>query len=33
MQDGRQVEQSPASEFFTSPRTPEAAAFLEGERL
>jgi tungstate transport system ATP-binding protein len=33
LQDGRQVEQSPAREFFVSPRTTEAAAFLEGERL
>jgi len=31
--DGRVVEQSPAREFFVSPRTAEAAAFLEGERL
>ena len=33
LQEGRQVEQSPASEFFVAPRTAEAAAFLEGERL
>jgi tungstate transport system ATP-binding protein len=33
LQDGRQVEQSPAREFFVSPRTAEAEAFLEGERL
>jgi tungstate transport system ATP-binding protein len=33
MQEGRQVEQSPADRFFVSPRTAEAAAFLEGERL
>jgi len=33
LQDGRQIEQSPAQEFFVSPRTSEAAAFLEGERL
>ncbi len=33
MQDGRQIEHSRAAGFFVSPRTPEAAAFLEGERL
>jgi tungstate transport system ATP-binding protein len=33
LQEGRQVEQSPAGEFFVSPRTTEAVAFLEGERL
>jgi tungstate transport system ATP-binding protein len=30
---GRVTERTPASEFFASPRSPEAAAFLEGERL
>jgi tungstate transport system ATP-binding protein len=33
LSEGRQVEHSTAAQFFTSPRTPEAAAFLEGERL
>ena len=33
LQEGRQVEQSRAREFFVSPRTEEAASFLEGERL
>jgi len=33
LSDGRQVEHSPAAQFFVSPRTSEAAAFLEGERL
>jgi len=33
LQEGRLVEQSPAHEFFNAPRTTEAAAFLEGERL
>ncbi len=33
LHEGRLVEQSPAREFFNAPRTPEAAAFLEGERL
>ena len=33
LQEGRLVEQSPAHEFFNAPRTAEAAAFLEGERL
>ncbi len=31
--EGRVVEQSPADVFFATPRTSEAAAFLEGERL
>jgi len=30
---GRITERTPAREFFTTPRSPEAAAFLEGERL
>jgi tungstate transport system ATP-binding protein len=33
LSEGRVVEQSAAREFFVSPRTAEAAAFLEGERL
>jgi tungstate transport system ATP-binding protein len=33
LQEGRLVEQSPARAFFDLPRTAEAAAFLEGERL
>jgi tungstate transport system ATP-binding protein len=33
MEEGRLVEQSPAPVFFGTPRTSEAAAFLEGERL
>jgi tungstate transport system ATP-binding protein len=33
LHEGRLTEQSPAPIFFQSPRTPEAAAFLEGERL
>jgi tungstate transport system ATP-binding protein len=33
LQEGRLVEQSPAHGFFNAPRTSEAAAFLEGERL
>jgi tungstate transport system ATP-binding protein len=33
LSEGRLVEHSPAREFFMSPRTSEAAAFLEGERL
>lgn len=33
LHEGRLVEQSPSPIFFQSPRTPEAAAFLEGERL
>ena len=30
---GRITERTPAREFFTTPRSPEAAAFLEGERI
>jgi tungstate transport system ATP-binding protein len=30
---GRVTERTPAAEFFAAPRSPEAAAFLEGERL
>ena len=30
---GRVTERTPAREFFAAPRSPEAAAFLEGERL
>jgi tungstate transport system ATP-binding protein len=30
---GRLTERTPAHEFFTTPRSPEAAAFLEGERI
>jgi len=30
---GRVTERTPAPEFFAAPRSPEAAAFLEGERL
>jgi tungstate transport system ATP-binding protein len=33
LSEGRQVEHTPAAQFFVSPRTSEAAAFLEGERL
>ncbi len=33
LNEGRQLEQTPASRFFVSPRTPDAAAFLQGERL
>ena len=33
LQEGRLVEQSPAPAFFNAPRTADAAAFLEGERL
>jgi tungstate transport system ATP-binding protein len=33
LSEGRQVEHSTAARFFTSPRSSEAAAFLEGERL
>jgi tungstate transport system ATP-binding protein len=33
MHRGRLIEHSAASEFFDSPRTPEARAFLEGELL
>ena len=33
LSEGRQVEHTPVVRFFTSPRTAEAAAFLEGERL
>ena len=33
LSEGRQVEHTPAARFFASPRTLEAAAFLEGERL
>ena len=33
LSESRQVEYSPAAKFFVSPRTSEAAAFLEGERL
>jgi tungstate transport system ATP-binding protein len=33
LSDNRQVEHTPAARFFVSPRTAEAAAFLEGERL
>ena len=33
LSDGRLVEHTPAAQFFSSPRTAEAAAFLEGERL
>ena len=31
LHQGRLVERAPATEFFNHPRTPEAAAFLEGE--
>jgi tungstate transport system ATP-binding protein len=31
--ESRQVEHTPATQFFVSPRTSEAALFLEGERL
>ena len=30
---GRLVEETPAAEFFRAPRSAEAAAFLEGERI
>jgi tungstate transport system ATP-binding protein len=30
---GRVTERTPAQEFFAGPRSAEAAAFLEGERL
>jgi tungstate transport system ATP-binding protein len=30
---GRVTERTPAQEFFTTPRSSEAVAFLEGERL
>ena len=30
---GRVTERTPAQEFFTTPRSTEAIAFLEGERL
>jgi tungstate transport system ATP-binding protein len=33
LHEGRQMEQTPAAEFFASPRTADAAAFLQGERL
>ena len=33
LDENRQVEHSPASTFFATPRSPQAAAFLEGERL
>jgi tungstate transport system ATP-binding protein len=33
MQGGRLLEATPAVEFFRAPRSPEAAAFLEGERI
>jgi tungstate transport system ATP-binding protein len=33
LHEGRLTEQSPSPIFFQSPRTKEAAAFLEGERL
>ncbi len=33
LHDGRLVEHSPPEIFFHTPRSPEAAAFLEGERL
>ncbi len=33
LQEGHVVEQSPADIFFDTPRSAEAAAFLEGERL
>jgi tungstate transport system ATP-binding protein len=33
LQGGRLVEATPATEFFRAPRTKEAAAFLEGERI
>jgi tungstate transport system ATP-binding protein len=33
LQEGRQVEQTPAVQFFVSPQTSDAAAFLQGERL
>ena len=33
LHEGRLAERSPARDFFASPRTSEAAAFLEGERL
>jgi tungstate transport system ATP-binding protein len=33
LHEGRLVEQSPSPVFFQSPRTAEAAVFLEGERL
>ncbi|MFO1302515.1 MAG: ATP-binding cassette domain-containing protein [Burkholderiales bacterium] len=32
LSEGRLVEHAPAAQFFQSPRTREAAAFLEGER-
>ena len=31
--ENRQVEHTPATQFFVSPRTSEATSFLEGERL
>jgi tungstate transport system ATP-binding protein len=33
LEEGRLVESSPAPRFFSRPRTPEATAFLDGERL
>jgi tungstate transport system ATP-binding protein len=33
LHDGRLCEHSPSAVFFNAPRTPEAASFLEGERL
>jgi tungstate transport system ATP-binding protein len=33
LHESRQVEQTPAAQFFDSPRTSDAAAFLQGERL
>ncbi|HEY5861706.1 MAG TPA: ATP-binding cassette domain-containing protein, partial [Casimicrobiaceae bacterium] len=33
LSEGRQIEHTPAAQFFVSPHTSEAAAFLEGERL
>ena len=33
LHEGRQIEQTPAAQFFVSPRTADAAAFLHGEGL
>jgi tungstate transport system ATP-binding protein len=33
LHEGRMTECTDAAEFFRAPRSPEAAAFLEGERL
>jgi tungstate transport system ATP-binding protein len=33
LHEGRQIEQTPAAQFFAAPRTADAAAFLQGERL